>query len=64
MRTYYQHASTILRFSEGLIARVVEGSSGRFGRRFLMRQIRPGVVIQQNLLSISMRICSSAIRST
>ena len=53
MRTYYQHASTILRFSEGLIARVVEGSSGRFGRRFLMRQIRPGVVIQQNLLSIS-----------
>jgi [protein-PII] uridylyltransferase len=53
MRTYYQHASTILRFSEGLIARVVEGSAGRIGRRLLARQIRPGVVIQQNLLSIS-----------
>ncbi len=53
MRTYYQHASTILRFSEGLIARVVEGGAGRFGRRLLTRQIRPGVVIQQNLLSIS-----------
>jgi [protein-PII] uridylyltransferase len=52
MRTYYQHASTILRFSEGLIARVLEGSTGRFGRP-LTRQIRPGVVIQQNLLSIS-----------
>jgi [protein-PII] uridylyltransferase len=53
MRSYYQHASTILRFSEGLIARVVEGSNGRFGRRQITRQIRPGVVIQQNLLSIS-----------
>jgi [protein-PII] uridylyltransferase len=53
MRTYYQHASTILRFSEGLIARVVEGGNGRFGRRLLTRQIRPGVVIQQNLLTIS-----------
>jgi [protein-PII] uridylyltransferase len=53
MRNYYQHASTILRFSEGLIARVVEGGNGRFGRRLLTRQIRPGVVIQQNLLSIS-----------
>jgi [protein-PII] uridylyltransferase len=53
MRNYYQHASTILRFSEGLIARVVEGGNGRFGRMLLTRQIRPGVVIQQNLLSIS-----------
>ena len=53
MRTYYQHASTILRFSEGLIARVVEGGNGRFGRRLLTRQIRPGVIIQQNLLAIS-----------
>jgi len=53
MRSYYQHASTILRFSEGLIARVVEGTAGRFGRRLLTRQIRPGVVIQQNLLAIS-----------
>ncbi len=53
MRNYYQHASTILRFSEGLIARVVEGSAGRLSRRLLTRQIRPGVVIQQNLLAIS-----------
>ncbi len=52
MRSYYQHASTILRFSEGLIARVVEGNAGRFGR-LLTRQIRPGVIIQQNLLAIS-----------
>ena len=53
MRSYYQHASNILRFSEGLIARVVEGGNGRFGRKLLTRQIRPGVVIQQNLLAIS-----------
>ena len=53
MRTYYQRASTILRFSEGLIARVVEGTAGRFGRRLLTRTIRTGVVIQQNLLAVS-----------
>ena len=53
MRAYYQHASTILRFSEGLIARVVEGGASRFGRRSIARQIRPGVFIQQNLLGIS-----------
>ncbi len=54
MRAYYQHASTILRFSEGLIARVVQGvGNGRFGRRLAARQIRPGVIIQQNLLGIS-----------
>jgi [protein-PII] uridylyltransferase len=53
MRTYYQHASTILRFSEGLIARVVEGSSGRFARGSIPRQIRAGVFIQHNLLAIS-----------
>ena len=54
MRTYYQHASTILRFSEGLIARVVEGvGSGRFGRRNAAREIRAGVVIQQGLLALA-----------
>src|ERR1700730_5846334 len=52
MRASYQHASTILRFSEGLIARVVEGSASRFGRRSFARQIRPGVFIQQNLLGV------------
>ena len=52
MRSYYQHASTILRFSEGLIARVVERGNSRFGR-LLTRQIRPGIVIQQTLLAIS-----------
>jgi [protein-PII] uridylyltransferase len=53
MRTYYQHASTVLRFSEGLIARVVEGSSGRFSRRGIARTIRHGIIIQHDLLSIS-----------
>lgn len=53
MRAYYQHASTILRFSEGLIARVVEGPVGRFGLRGFARKIRPGVVIQQNLIGIA-----------
>lgn len=52
MRTYYQHASTIVRFSEGLIARVVEGQGGWLGRR-LTRKIRPGVVIHQNLIGIA-----------
>ena len=54
MNAYYQSASAILRFSEGLIARVTEGPEpGRFFRRGSPRQIRPGVVIQQNLLAIS-----------
>jgi len=53
MRTYYQHASTIYQFAEGLIARVVEGpAGGRFFRRANIRPIRPGVLIQQNLLTI------------
>ena len=53
MRTYYQQASAILRFSEGLIARVTEAPApGRFLRRSPARQIRPGVVIQQNLLGL------------
>ncbi|HTR62497.1 MAG TPA: [protein-PII] uridylyltransferase [Candidatus Binataceae bacterium] len=54
MRTYYQHATTIYQFAEGLIARVVEGpAGGRFFRRTPVRQIRPGVLVQQNLLTIS-----------
>jgi len=54
MRTYYQQASAILRFSEGLIARVTEATtSARFLRRSPSRQIRPGVVIQQNLLGLA-----------
>jgi len=53
MRAYYQHATTIYQFAEGLIARVVEGpAGGRFFRRAPLRQIRPGVLIQQNLLTI------------
>src|SRR6202030_2934996 len=43
MRTYYQQASTILRFSEGLTARVTEDTEpARFLRRSGGRQIRPG----------------------
>ena len=54
MRSYYQQASAILRFSEGLIARVTEATaSSRFLRRSPSRQIRPGVVIQQNLLGLA-----------
>ncbi|HEY6419242.1 MAG TPA: nucleotidyltransferase domain-containing protein, partial [Candidatus Binataceae bacterium] len=54
MRAYYQHASTIHRFAEGLIARVTESdATGRFFRRSPIRKIRPGVLIQQNLLSIA-----------
>ncbi|MFZ0889393.1 MAG: [protein-PII] uridylyltransferase, partial [Candidatus Binataceae bacterium] len=53
MSTYYQQASIILRFAEGLIARVTEGSGGGgFLRRIAPRQIRPGVMIQQHLLTI------------
>ena len=53
LRSYYQHATTIYQFAEGLIARVVEGpSGGRFLRRVTTRQIRPGVLIQQKLLAI------------
>ena len=53
MRTYYQQASTILRFSEGLTARVTEDTEpARFLRRSPARQIRPGVLIQGNVLGI------------
>ncbi len=54
MRAYYQHASTIHRFSEGLIARVTEETASvRFLRRSPARKIRPGVVIQQRVLGIA-----------
>jgi len=54
MRAYYQQASTILRFSEGLIARVTEDMSiSRFLRRIPGRQIRPGVIIQSRVLAIA-----------
>ncbi|MGH7865870.1 MAG: [protein-PII] uridylyltransferase, partial [Candidatus Binataceae bacterium] len=53
MRAYYQHASTIHRFAEGLIARVIEGASeGRYLRTGPTRQIRPGVLIHRDLLNI------------
>ncbi|HKV56388.1 MAG TPA: [protein-PII] uridylyltransferase [Candidatus Binataceae bacterium] len=54
MRTYYQQASAILRFSEGLIARVTEDmTTSRFFRRIPGRQIRPGVIIQNRVLGIA-----------
>ncbi len=54
MRAYYQHASTIHRFAEGLIARVIEGAAeGRYLRAGPTRQIRPGVLIHRELLTIS-----------
>jgi [protein-PII] uridylyltransferase len=54
MREYYQSASAILRFSEGLIARVTEEiTRPGFLRRRTHRQIRPGVVIQQSSLGLS-----------
>jgi [protein-PII] uridylyltransferase len=54
MRTYYQQASTILHFSEGLTARVTEDTEpARFLRRRTARQIRPGVLIQGNVLGIA-----------
>ncbi len=56
MRAYYQHATTINRFAEGLIARVTENSpGGRFFRRTPTRKLRPGVIVQQNLLSVDDR---------
>jgi [protein-PII] uridylyltransferase len=54
MRAYYQQASAIVRFSEGLIARVTEDmATSRFLRRIPGRQIRPGVIIQSRVLGIA-----------
>ena len=54
MRAYYQQASTILQFAEGLIARVTEDMTpARFLRRGAGRQIRPGVAIQGQVIGIT-----------
>ncbi|HVN91246.1 MAG TPA: [protein-PII] uridylyltransferase [Candidatus Binataceae bacterium] len=55
MRDYYQQATTILRFSEGLIARVTAevAAPSRFPWRRRSRQIRPGVVIHESSLGIA-----------
>ncbi len=54
MRAYYQQASTIKMFAEGLIARITEEpDSGRFFRLGFGRQIRPGVLIQRKLLALA-----------
>ncbi len=54
MRAYYQHATTIYQFAEGLIARVVEGPATRgFLRRTPVRQIRPGVLVQHKVLALA-----------
>ena len=54
MREYYERATTILRFAEGLIARVTEEiTRPGFLRRRTSRQIRPGVVIQQSSLGLA-----------
>ncbi len=52
MRAYYQQASTIKMFADGLIARITEEPEGGRLRRFgFGRQIRPGVLIQRKLLA-------------
>ncbi|MBF6569001.1 MAG: [protein-PII] uridylyltransferase [Candidatus Binataceae bacterium] len=54
MRAYYRNASAIHRFAESLIARATEEiTPGRFLRRNTIRQIRPGVMIQNRLLGVS-----------
>jgi [protein-PII] uridylyltransferase len=54
MREYYERATAILRFAEGLIARVTEEiARPGFLRRRTSRQIRPGVVIQQSSLGLA-----------
>jgi [protein-PII] uridylyltransferase len=53
MQAYYERATMILRFSEGLIARVTEEiTQSRLPWRRNIRQIRPGVVIQNQTLGI------------
>jgi [protein-PII] uridylyltransferase len=54
MRAYYQQASTIKMFAEGLIARITEEPDGGRLRRFgFGRQIRSGVLIQKKLLAVA-----------
>jgi [protein-PII] uridylyltransferase len=53
MRAYYQQASTIKMFADGLIARITEEpDGGRLFRFGFGRQIRPGVLIQRKLLAV------------
>jgi len=47
MRAYYQHAATVHRFAEGLIARVTRTAQRQFFRRMPIRKIRHGVIVQQ-----------------
>lgn len=53
MQAYYQQASVIHMFAEGLTARVTEEPESGFFRRGFARQIRPGVVIQKKLLAVA-----------
>ena len=54
MRAYYQQASIIKMFAEGLIARITdEPDSNRFFRFGFGRQIRPGILIQRKLLAVA-----------
>jgi [protein-PII] uridylyltransferase len=57
MKAYYGHASTIYWFAEGLIARMAEEPApSRFlRRRKSVRRLRPGVVIQDRVLSVADR---------
>jgi [protein-PII] uridylyltransferase len=53
MRQYYVHANTIHMFAESFIARVIDETrpAAVYGRSF-SRQIRPGVFIQRDLLTV------------
>jgi len=56
MSAYYQQATVIKMFAEGLIARITEEPDGGRLRRFgFGRQIRPGVLIQRKLLALADR---------
>jgi [protein-PII] uridylyltransferase len=55
MRRYYMHANTIHMFAESFIARVIDETRPAavyYGRSF-SRQIRPGVFIQRELLTVA-----------
>jgi len=54
MRTYYLHAATVNRFGEMISERCVERPlPQRLIGRFVRRQIRPGVVVAQGMVSIT-----------
>lgn len=55
MRTYYQHASTLNRFSEGVIARCVAPVEPYRGTQPSARTIREGMRIQGRILSVAGR---------